>query len=64
VWNRGNESECGAYLYGYDSLWMPASLVEKSRQKKLTAALFAASRHEMVRFQIGKGWLAHHPVSL
>jgi hypothetical protein len=55
VWNRGNEGECGAYLYGYDSLWLPASLLEKSRQNQLTAALFAASRHEMVRFHIAKG---------
>src|SRR5581483_11132044 len=55
VWNRGNEGECGAFLYGYDSLWLPASLLEKSRRKQLTAALFAASRHEMVRFHIGKG---------
>ncbi len=55
VWNRGNEGECGAYLYGYDSLWLPASLLDKSRQQQLTAALVAASRHEMVRFHIGKG---------
>ncbi len=55
VWNRGNEGECGAYFYAYDSLWLPASLLEKSRQKQLAAAVFAASRHEMVRFHIGKG---------
>jgi FAD/FMN-containing dehydrogenase len=61
VWNRGNEGECGAYLYGYDSLWLPASLLEKSRQKQLTAALFAASRHEMVRFHIAKGMAGAPP---
>ena len=55
VWNRGNEGECGAYLYGYDSLWLPASLLDRSHQQRLTAALVAASRHEMVRFHIGKG---------
>jgi FAD/FMN-containing dehydrogenase len=61
VWNRGNEGECGAFLYGYDSLWLPASLLDKSRQKQLTAALFAASRHEMVRFHIGKGMAGAPP---
>jgi FAD/FMN-containing dehydrogenase len=61
VWNRGNESECGVYLYGYDSVWLPASLLEKSRQKQLTAALFAASRHEMVRFHIAKGMAGAPP---
>jgi len=61
VWNRGNEGECGVYLYGYDSVWLPASLLEKSRQKQLTAALFAASRHEMVRFHIAKGMAGAPP---
>ncbi len=61
VWNRGNEGECGAYLYGYDSLWLPASLLEKSRQKQLTAALFAASRYETVRFHIAKGMAGAPP---
>jgi FAD/FMN-containing dehydrogenase len=61
VWNRGNEGECGAYLYAYDSLWLPASLLQKSRQKQLTAAVFAASRHEMVRFHIAKGMAGAPP---
>lgn len=55
VYNQGNEGECGAFLYGYDSLWLPASLLEDSKQKELAAALFAASRHEMVRLHINKG---------
>lgn len=25
VWYRDNEGECGAYLYAYDSVWLPAS---------------------------------------
>ena len=61
VWNRGNEGECGAYLYGYDSLWLPAALLDESRQKQLTAALFAASRHQMVRFHVGKGMAGAQP---
>ena len=61
VWNRGNEGECGAFLYGYDSLWLPASLLGRSRQKQLTASLFAASRHEMVRFHINKGMAGAPP---
>jgi len=61
VWNRGNEGECGAYLYGYDSLWLPASLLEKSQQKALATAVFTASRHEMVRFHINKGMAGAPP---
>jgi FAD/FMN-containing dehydrogenase len=61
VWNRGNEGECGAFLYGYDSLWLPASLLDEARQQQLTTALFAASRHQMLRFHIGKGMAGAPP---
>lgn len=61
VYNGGNEYECGAFLYGYDSLWLPASLLDESRQKGLTAALFTASRHEMVRLHINKGMAGARP---
>jgi FAD/FMN-containing dehydrogenase len=61
VWNRGNEGECGAYFYAYDSVWLPASLLEKSRRKQFTATLFAASRHDMVRFHFGKGMAGAPP---
>jgi FAD/FMN-containing dehydrogenase len=55
AWNQGNEGECGALLYGYDSLWLPAALLKDERRKQLSEAVFAASRHELVRFHMGKG---------
>jgi len=61
VYNQGNESECGAFVYGYDSLWLPASLLDDSRQQGLAAALFAASRHQMVRLHINKGMAGAPP---
>lgn len=61
VFSRGDEGECGAYLYGYDSLWLPARLLDESRQKQLSAAIFAASRHQMVRFHFGKGMAGTRP---
>jgi hypothetical protein len=54
AWNKGNEGECGALLYGYDSLWLSARLLQEDRRKDLNEALFAASRHAMVRFHTGK----------
>jgi FAD/FMN-containing dehydrogenase len=54
-WGRGDQGEVGIYLHGYDSLWLPASLLHKERQQSLADALFAASRHQMVRLHIGKG---------
>ena len=64
VWNKSNTGECGAFLYGYDSVWLPASLLEPGRQQRLTATLFAASRHEMVRLHIAKGMAGAPPEAL
>jgi hypothetical protein len=54
-WGKGDQGEVGIFLHGYDSLWLPASLLQKDRQRSLADALFAASRHQMVRLHIGKG---------
>jgi FAD/FMN-containing dehydrogenase len=45
----------GAYLHGYESLWLPASLLKDTEQPRLTQALFAASRHKDVGLHINKG---------
>ena len=55
VWNRGDQGECGAFLHGYDSLWLPASLLRRHRRPLLVDALFAASRHKKVAFHLCKG---------
>lgn len=55
VWNEGDQGECGAFLYGYDSLWLPASLLERERREALVEALFAATRYQLVRLHISKG---------
>jgi hypothetical protein len=54
-WWQGDQAQVGAFLHGYDSLWLPASLLQKDQQKHLAAALFAASRHKKVELHINKG---------
>jgi len=61
VWGKGDQGEVGVFLHGYDSLWLPASLLQKERQSSLSNALFAASRHQMVRLHIGKGLAGASP---
>ena len=51
-WWRGNETECGVFLHGYDSLWLPASLLGT---QGLVDAMFAASRYKMLRTFFNKG---------
>jgi len=52
---QGDLDQVGAYLHGYDSLWLPAALLEKASQPRLVEALFAASRHKDVELHCNKG---------
>ncbi len=54
-WWQGDQGQVGAFLHGYDSLWLPQSLLAPGAQPKLVDALFAASRFETVRLHFNKG---------
>ncbi len=55
-WWRGDGGETSRYMYGYDSGWLPASLLQTpARRRRLARALFAASRHSGVILQPNKG---------
>ena len=47
-WWNGDQDQVGAFLHGYESLWLPAKLLDKERQPQLVDALFAASRYKPV----------------
>jgi len=55
AWWDSNEDEVGIFLSGYDSLWLPKSLLEKDACAKLADALFAASRQMAIRLHFNKG---------
>ena len=46
-------SRCNAFIYGYESLWLPASLLRDPG--RLADALFEASRHYDVQLHFNKG---------
>jgi FAD/FMN-containing dehydrogenase len=54
-WWKGDQDQVGAFLHGYDSLWMPQALLHDDRRQKFVDALFAASRHKKVGFHFNKG---------
>lgn len=54
-WWKGDQAQVGMFLHGYDSFWLPASLLDAGRRKHLADAVFAASRHHEVQFHINKG---------
>jgi len=55
AWWTGDEEQVGAFLYGYDSLWLPKSLLEKEAQSRWRNALFEASRYMETRLDFNKG---------
>ena len=54
VW-QADKDQASAFLYGYDSVWLPAALLQQAEQARLADALFAASRHWEVQLHFNKG---------
>ena len=54
-WWQGDQEQIGMFLHGFESIWLPASLLREDRQRRLVDALFAASRHKRVQLHINKG---------
>jgi FAD/FMN-containing dehydrogenase len=55
VWWTGDGNQVAWTIYGYDSIWLPATLLEDSAQEQLSRALFAASRHQTFSLHFNKG---------
>jgi FAD/FMN-containing dehydrogenase len=55
AWWSGDQDQVGAFLHGYESLWLPASLLHPTQQQRLCNALFAASRYKEVELHFNKG---------
>jgi FAD/FMN-containing dehydrogenase len=53
VWN-GDRDQVGWFIHGYQSAWLPASLLTEAGQAQLTDALFAASRHWDLQLHFNK----------
>jgi FAD/FMN-containing dehydrogenase len=55
VWWTGDAGQVGWVIWGFESLWLPASLLADDSQERLARALFAASRHAAVELHFNKG---------
>jgi FAD/FMN-containing dehydrogenase len=55
VFWSGNLAEAGHVLYGFQSVWLPASLLEASRQEALADTLFAAAKLHPIELHFQKG---------
>lgn len=55
AWWNGDRDQVGFFIHGFDSLWLPASLLRKERLHLLTDALFKSSRQKRMEIQFNKG---------
>jgi FAD/FMN-containing dehydrogenase len=64
MWWVGNQNEVGIFWHGFQSAWLPAPLLQKDQQQRLSDALFAASRHWIVHVQFNKGLAGAPPEAI
>jgi FAD/FMN-containing dehydrogenase len=55
VFWAGNLGEAGQVLHGYQSAWLPATLLNEDQQERLSDALYASSRHWQLALHFNKG---------
>ncbi len=55
IYWTANVSEAGHFIHGFESLWLPASLLQVDARDRLVAALVSASRHSTVEIHFQKG---------
>jgi hypothetical protein len=55
VFWSANLAEAGHFIFGYQSLWLPASLLQAGRREGLVEVLSAAARHWPIELHLQKG---------
>lgn len=55
VWYVGDAGQVGWFIYGYESAWLPANMLNGDGRARLNEMLFAASRQWHVALHFNKG---------
>lgn len=55
AWWHGDQDQVSMFLHGFDSFWMPQSLLAPEHRSKLVDSLIAASREVEVQLHFNKG---------
>ena len=63
-WWAGDGDQCGQFLYGYESLWLPSSLLQVAQRERLVDALFGATRHFGFSLHCNKGLAGAPPEAI
>jgi FAD/FMN-containing dehydrogenase len=63
-WWEGDQDQVGAFLHGYDSVWLPVTLLEGAQRPRLVDALFAGSRYQDIELHFNKGLAGAPPEAI
>jgi FAD/FMN-containing dehydrogenase len=63
-WWEGDQDQVGAFLHGYDSLWLPATLFDVAERPRLIEALTAGSHSQEVELHFNKGLAGAPPAAI
>ncbi|MDN7932963.1 FAD-binding oxidoreductase [Burkholderia metallica] len=55
VWWRGDGDEASLFLFGYESQWLPATLLEPTQRGRLAGTLVEAAQFHAVELHVNKG---------
>jgi hypothetical protein len=55
IWYKGDAGQAGWFIHGYESAWLPASLLSEDGRARLNEMLFDASRQWHVALHFNKG---------
>ena len=64
IFYAGNLDEAGRVWYAYQSVWLPASLIEPDQRARLADALVAAAEHRGVSLHFNKGLAGASPEAI
>jgi FAD/FMN-containing dehydrogenase len=64
AWWSGDSDQVSMFIHGYESLWLPVSLLEKANRARLADGLFAASRHFTTSLHFNKGLAGAPPEAI
>src|SRR3569833_2969834 len=56
AWWKGDQEQASMFLHGYESVWLPASMLRPENRARLAGALIATSRHFDVGLHFIKGF--------
>ncbi len=55
IWYKGDAGQAGWFIHGYESAWLPATMLNEDRRGQLNEMLFSTSRQWRVALHFNKG---------